>query len=416
MAYTAAQEFQYIDDILKEFYAPAIVNQVYKKAPFWAQIQKLVRGVYGKRVVIPITTAFSEAVGARRHDEYHLPTALKSTFDTSYIYMKRNYGRIQIDGFAIESAKGKGGWVDIVSAETKNIASAFGMDIDRQTLGRGDAIIGHEAGSTSNTYSLIVDNPFGITEASSARLFRIGMVLDVLTGATTNTDRVANCKISGISSNTLTVDQNVDSGVDGDAITRKDAYDTAEDTCGEMMGLDGIVDSTDFISTSAFQGILSSDDSAGLWHAYKDTTSQVISETVLQELLDGIEQSTDGDTVNLAMTTYLLRNKLIELMQADRLVSSMDLKAGWKAIKYIGGSIELPIMVHKNCPTGYFYAIALPHIKFYTLKKMSWDNKGGGIIKPVADTDAYEAWFKMYGNIGTDCRNSSGKLTGLTAS
>jgi len=92
------------------------------------------------------------------------------------------------------------------------------------------------------------------------------------------------------------------------------------------------------------------------------------------------------------------------------------LKAGWKALKYIGGSIELPIMVHKHLNDGHFYVVSLPHIKFYTLKKLVWDNKGGGIVKPVAGYDAYEAWFKMYGNIGTDCRNAHGKLTGVTTS
>lgn len=388
---------------------------MYKKAPFWAQIQKLVRGVYGKKITIPITTAFSEAVGARRANNYNLPTASKSTFDQSYIYMKRNYGRIQIDGFAIESAKGKGGWVDIVSAETKNIANAFGIDMDRQSLGRGDSCIGQEAGGASSGTSLVVDNPFGITEASTARLFRKGMVLDILQGSA-NTDRVADVTITAISSNTLTVDKTVTSAQDGDYITRKDSFNTTEATSGEFMGLDGIVDSGDFLATSAFQGIPSADDPSGVWHGYESSTSQVISETVLQGLLDEIEKTTDGEPVNLALTTYALRNKLIELMQSDRLVSTMDLKAGWKAIKYIGGSIELPIMVHKHCPTGYFYAISLPHIRFYTLKKMAWDNKGGGIVKPVADADAYEAWFKMYGNIGTDCRNSSGKLTGLTTS
>jgi len=103
-------------------------------------------------------------------------------------------------------------------------------------------------------------------------------------------------------------------------------------------------------------------------------------------------------------------------MQGDRMISTMDMKAGWKAIKYVGGSVSLPIMIHKNLPVGYWYYISLPHITFYTLKKLVWDNKGGGIVKPVANYDAYESWFKMYGNIGTDCRNAHGKLTGLTTS
>lgn len=420
MAYTAAQEFRYIGDILKEFYAKAIVNQIYKKAPFWAQVQKLVKGVYGKRIVIPITTGFSEAVGARTANDYGLPTAAKSTFDQAYIYMKRNYGRIQVDGFAIESAKGKGGWVDIVSAETKNIASSFGMDMDRQSMGRGDAVLGHVASVSGS--DITVDNPFGITEASTARLFRKNMVIDVHDqGATA--EHVDALTISSIATNVLTMSAStgISSAADGDLIVRKDSYSDTVANIGEIMGLDGLVSASNYPSPSTagtgstFEGIVSTTSDYS-WKSYVSSTAQVISETVIQELLDNIEQNTSGESVNLALTTYALRNKLIEIMQSDRLVSTMDLKAGWKAIKYIGGGIELPIMVHKHCPTDHFYAISLPHIKFYTLKKLTWDNKGGGIIKPVADADAYEAWFKLYGNLGTDCRNASGKLTGLTTS
>jgi len=414
-----AQEFQYIQDILKDYYAPAIVNQVYKKAPFWAQIKKLTKGVYGKKIVIPVTTAFTEAVGARVANNYNLPTADKNTYDQANIYMKRNYGRIKVDGFSIESAKGKGGWVDIVTAETKGVSNAFALDIDRQSLGRGDAVLGHVASTSGST--ITVDNPFGFTEASTARLFRAGMKIDGYDEAD-GTKHVDSLQISSISGNTLTMDAStgISDLADGDLIVREDSFSTTVANIGEMMGLDGLVSDSNYPSPSTaaagttFEAIATSTDYS--WKSYVDSTSQVISETVIQELLDSVEQNTDGESVNFAMTTYSIRNKLIEIMLGDRMLKEMNLKAGWKALKYIGGSIELPIMVHKNLNTGHFYVASLSHIKFYTLKKLVWDNKGGGIVKPVAGEDAYEAWFKMYGNIGTDCRNAHGKLTGLTTS
>ena len=134
------------------------------------------------------------------------------------------------------------------------------------------------------------------------------------------------------------------------------------------------------------------------------------------EGLDSIEQRTDGNSPNLVITTYALRNKLIEIVKSDRLVSGMDLKAGWKAIRYIGGSVNLPILVHKFCPAGYWYYVSLSHLKFLTLKSLIWDAKGGGIIKPVADADAYEAWFKSYQELMVDAPNSMGKYTALTTS
>jgi len=409
----AMQEFQYIQDILKEFFAPAIVNQVYKKAPFWAQVQKRDKGVYGKRIVIPVQTAFTEAVGARTANDYTLPTAQRNTYDQAYIYMKRNYGRIQVDGFSIESAKGKGGWVDIVTAETKGVSNAFAIDVDRQSMGRGTGVIGLVA--SVSTADVTVDDPYGIASLGSGfHLFRAGMVLDGWdVSETPDVKDINSSAISSISGNVLTMDTDCSALADGDYLTREDVFSTTAANIGEMMGLDGIVDTAN-TPGSDFQGI--DRDTEPTWQAYVDTTAAVISENVIQELLDGIEQTTDGSSPNLALTTYALRNKLVDLIRADRVVETMDLKAGWKALRYVGGNVELPIMVHKFCPTGYFYAISLPHLTFYTLQNFIWDDKGGGVVKPVAGYDAYEAWFKMYGNIGTDCSNAHGKRTGLTTS
>ena len=413
----AGQEFQYIQDILKEFYAPAIVNQVYKRAPLWAQVEKLVSSVYGKKVVIPVQTAFTEAVGARMANNYTLPTAQKNSYDQCSLTMKRLYGRIQVDGFSIDSAKGKGGWVDIVSAETKGVANAFALDMDRQVMARGDGVIGHVASTAGST--ILVDNPLGITEATSSRWFRQGMVIDGI-DLTDNGRDVDSLTISSINSSTGTLTMSADTGIanlaDGDLLTREDVWSATAANIGEIMGLDGIIDSGNPIGTD-FEGISRTGTGGEIWQAYENSAATVISETAIQEVLDAIENRSDGEPVDLLLTTQTLRNKLIDLLRADRQISTMDLKGGWKALKYVGGPMgELPIMTHKFCPPGYMYFISLPHLKFYTLSKLVWDNKGGGVVKPVAGYDAYEAWFKMYCNLGTDCPNSMGKKTAFTTS
>jgi hypothetical protein len=411
----AGQEFQYIEDILKEFYAPAIVNQVYKKAPLWAQVEKLVSSVYGKQVTIPIQTAFTEAVGGRVANDYSLPTAQKNSYDQTTLRMKRLYGRIQVDGFSIDSAKGKGGWVDIMSAETKGVANAFAIDMDRQSMGRGDSVIG-EIASVDGAQTLTVDNPLGITLATPGfNWFRVGQVVDIWNPLTAA--RCTTRTISDVTGNVLTLTGGVVNGnseADNDTIHRTLVMSATVANIGEIMGIDGIVDSGHPIGTT-FQGVSRTGTGSAFWQAYETATATVISETAIQEVLDAIDNRTDGEPVDLLLTTNALRNKLIDILRQDRQISTMDLKGGWKALKYVGGPMgEIPIMTHKFCPTGYMYFLALPHLKFYTLSKLVWDNKGGGIVKPVAGYDAYESWFKMYCNMGTDCCNSMGKHTGLT--
>jgi len=436
----ATQEFQYIEDILKEWYAPAIVNQVYVKSPVWSQIKKTSKGVGGKRVYIPLRHTLSEAVGGLVANEYTLPTASRVQYDSTYVYQKRNYGRVQVDGLAIEASKGRGGFVEAFSNETKSIAEAFAMEIDQQVMGRGTAILGVATGASS-TGVIGVDDPHGITELTPGYMwFRVGMKLQIwdisASGAMTGTNDVPDVGVITPGSNTITFHQSgsatdtTTAVADGDFLVRyhSGTFDSS-DNCtvdaqatgnGVIMGIDRIIDDdqTDYPGDDidGFQGIDGNSSSNNWWRAQVRTSRGILTETKIQEDLDAIEQNTDGAAPNLALTTYALRNKLIEIVRSDRMISNLKLVGGWEAIKYRGGSVTLPIMVHKFCPTGYIYYLNLKHLKFYTLKKLVWDNRGGGIIKPVADEDQYEAWFKMYGNLGTDKRNALGKATGYTVS
>lgn len=411
----AAQEYQYIDDILKEMYAPLLMNQAYLNAPFWAQIQQRpVTTFYGRRLVLPIQVAFTEAVATRIANNYTLPTAQRNYYDTSYLYMKRMYGRVQVDGFSIAATQGRGSWIEVLSQEMKGVMSAYGLSMDRQSLGKGRAILALV--SSVVTPAITVKDPHEITgDTPAAKYFRKGMVLDVHDTAN-STKHVDSNLIASISGAVLTMTDAVSGAAVGDVISREDSITHTAGALADsadLMGIDGIIDSANApITASDFQGIDRSAEPT--WQAYVNANSRVISETYIQEDLDEIEKVSTGSPVNFGLTTHLLRNKLIDIVRGDRMVESLKLNAGWSAIKYTGGNVELPIMAHKNVPTGYLYYISMPHIKFYSLKKLVWDNRGGGIIKPVADADKYEAWFKVYSNIGTDCSNAHGKATLFT--
>ncbi len=438
----AYQEFTQVEDILKEWYAPAIVNQIYVKSPLWSQVKKSSKGVSGKRVYIPLRHTLSEAVGGNISGVHTLPTPNRVKYDSTYIWQKRNYGRVRVDGYGIEASKGKGGWIDLFAGETRGIAETFAIDIDQQVMGRGTGILGVVSGTClTSSDNVTVDDPHGISKATPGfSWFRKGMVLDTWLDGVSGSDAFenTNMEISSIAESsgtvTLTFTGNISAMTrpnqidDGDYLFRHgtgsfndsdysnaDAHGAGN---GVIMGIDRIVDS----DTSApdrdlpgdlvtnFQNIDANDATNSWWRAQvMRTSSTILTEMKIQEDLDQIEQNTDGDAPNLALTTYALRNKLIEIVKSDRMLQSLKLVGGWEAIKYRGGAVSLPIMVHKFCPFGHIYYLNLKYLTFYTLKKLTWDSKGGGIIKPVANQDEFEAWFKMFGNLATDKRNSMGK-------
>ena len=431
----AYQSFTAVEDILKEWYAPAIVNQIYVKSPVWSQVKKSSKGVSGKRVYIPLRHTLSEAVGGNISGIHTLPTPNRVQYDSTYIWQKRNYGRVRVDGYGIEASKGKGGWIDLFAGETRAIAESFAIDIDQQVMGRGTGILGLSEGTLA-TRTVTVDDPHGIYPAEATPTymwFRKGMLIDThaqAAGAVVDND----LEIDSIDPANSTITFTSGSGApaqyaDGDYFTRAntgsfssgativDAHATGN---GVIMGIDRIVDDDSALQTAdmtTFQGITASGTSNVWWRAQRmRTSSTILTEMKIQEDLDQIEQNTDGDAPNLALTTYALRNKLIEIVKSDRMIDTLQLVGGWEAIKYRGGSVSLPIMVHKFCPTGYIYYLNLKYLTFYTLKKLSWDSKGGGIVKPVANQDEFEAWFKMFGNLGVDKRNAMGKSIAYTTS
>jgi len=403
------QTFSNIQDILKEVYTEVLVNQMPVKSPWWAVIKKkLVDMDGGKRIVIPVQLGFTEAVGARYDGNNTLPTSQKNTYDQAYIYMKRLYGRIKIEGLAMEASKGKNAWVDALTAETKGIINAFAIDIDRQLMEDGKGIMGKVASVSGQVITLTARRSGDV----AAKWFRKGQVLDIYDGnGNKHADSVSVTAVD-TTNGTITVSGTITSVVANDLIYKEDSY-TASTNTGELMGIDGIVD-TGNTPGSDFQGIDAS--AEPLWQAYIASNVGVLSETKIQDALDAIDVRTDGNKVDLAVTTPALRTKLISLMQALRKVETLDFTAGWKAIRYVGGEVELPFLVHPKAPVGYIYLVALPHLKLYVLKNLTWDTTNGGMIKNSEGADEYYAWFKMYANFGTDCRNAHGKMTGVTTS
>lgn len=367
----AFQEFTQVEDILKEWYAPAIVNQIYVKSPLWSQVKKSTKGVSGKRVYIPLRHTLTEAVGGNISGSHALPTANRVKYDSTYIWQKRNYGRVRVDGYGIEASKGKGGWIDLFAGETRAIAEAFAIDVDNQVMGRGTGILAYVTGDVS-TNTFTIKDPHGVYPTEAAPTYtwvRPGMLIDVIDASadTVHFDGIEVDSIDPANSQFDLVAGHGESGAaNGDYVVRKDTSSTSSGQTvadahaagnGVIMGIDRIIDDDTQLQTpdtTTFQGIDATASAQNWWRAQRmRTSSTILTEMKIQEDLDQIEQNTDGDAPNLALTTYALRNKLIEIVKSDRMLQSLKLVGGWEAIKYRGGSVSLPIMVHKFCPTGY---------------------------------------------------------------
>lgn len=370
-------------------------------------------------------TAFTEAVGALAANNYTLMTAQRNTYDQAWITMKRNYGRVMVDGFAIEAAKGKGGWIDVLQGEIEGNLDAFALDVDRQLMTDGSGVLGTVLATGSDT-SFTVTGPAGLTDdvnPSSVKWIRNGQVLDFYRSGTL----VGYAQVGTVVPSTATVTIGAMSAgkvYPADVIYKHSTYEGTSSN-GEMIGLEGLIGAGNLLSSGVFENIDATAETTWRSQVFDIKTlaratgtnkpsAQCLSEADIQTDLDAIDNYSAGEPVDLAITTKALRNKLIADQKLAYRTEILELNAGWKAIKYSGGDVELPIMGIKNCPTGRIYYLSQPHLTLYVLKALQWDDKLGGVIKGIAGMDAYEAWFKIYSNMGTNCRNSMGKSYGYT--
>ena len=70
---------------------------------------------------------------------------------------------------------------------------------------------------------------------------------------------------------------------------------------------------------------------------------------------------------------------------------------------YAGGHGNTPIIPHRRCPPGMALFVDARDFKMYEGLALEFDDKGGGILKWVADRDAYE--FRLRAYVQLHCRN-----------
>jgi len=106
---------QTLDSVLKNFYAKAIAEQLNQEVLMLELFEKAKLDWSGKRVVVPVHVARNAGVGFAAEGAA-LPTAGNQTYQELNINAKFLYGRFQLSGPAISSAKGAysfGNYIDL---------------------------------------------------------------------------------------------------------------------------------------------------------------------------------------------------------------------------------------------------------------------------------------------------------------
>lgn len=136
-----ASDLSTADAAMKEFYEPALQEELPQDNVLLSEIATTSDNVEGRRVVLSLHTLRNSGIGARALNG-NLPTAGQQGYVEERVTTKRNYGTIQIDGELIRSAKSdRGAFIRAVDNESSGVVDDLKRDYNRQLWGTSDGVI-----------------------------------------------------------------------------------------------------------------------------------------------------------------------------------------------------------------------------------------------------------------------------------
>ena len=181
------------DSALKEFYLPAVREQLNMTNWLLMQVEKNSTDIEGRRAVLSLHVGRNPSVGARVEGAA-LP-GTNSAGSTSIgvqdyaeerVPLKYEYGRIQLSGPVIRAMKSdRGSFVRAIESETKGVTNDLKKDVNRQLWGDTSGQIDNFAAQGPlNTLTL-----GAATTRVQQRQIEVGMVIDI--GSAANSTSVA---------------------------------------------------------------------------------------------------------------------------------------------------------------------------------------------------------------------------------
>ena len=435
-----------ITDSLKEIYGQGITNQFADEKTTYNQFPVSERKPEGLGYIFSIRYARAQGTGARRESK-HLPSPLVGKFDKGKILPKYIYGSLRLTGPMIEAAKSNvAAFVNGLADSVDDIYQSIIVDLNRQSWSDGFAKLGTvktakaSIGETAASQSVVFKSTTGV------KYFQPGMLVDFYntTGLkatpTASGSRLYSIRVASVDSATNTVKfANVSAAdyalyianhpwatgyntsangrtVAANAIAIKEGgrpktmTDGTNATNGftssasvEMMGLLGIYDDDTLLNK--FEDIDTT--TYPSWRANVLGNSSVTRELSIDLLLQALDLTRikSGKTANVMRMGLGQRRKYANLLMPDVRFQPTVLKGGYETLTFAGGDGTVQFMIDPLCPSQMIFIEPSGTVQRYEMAPLGW----GNIDQQWHQRSGYDEWdafLRLYTNLGTEQRNS----------
>ena len=346
----------------------------------------------GKQINVRLHTAGSGGIGWS--DAGTLPTAGVQQFDEAVANFKRIYGRFQIDGPVIASTRtGYAAEMRALEFEARNLvedlSDALAYDIWHDASGRLGAVIGAHSTPAAGNFSI----------AKAACGIKKNQIIDISdTAGTAGTDGSTQTLVTSISEHAsdstkfdvVTDDATGDgtwddlSGTGNYFVYRQSSRGAAVD------GLDSMIS-----DSGAYLGITRAV-ATEYWKSQvlaNGGTNREITLTLMQQMLDKIEQNSPG-RCKLIITTHNIWRKIASILVPDKRYGGDQMKLnGWcEAVDFR----NIPVVRDKYALANRIYFLDTDTLKFYHDSEGGFIDEDGQILRMVAGSDKFEAAWRRF--------------------
>jgi hypothetical protein len=364
----------------------------------------------GKEVIFDTHIGRNQGIGARGVRE-KLPVAGAQKYKQAHLYLTNLYGSIEVDGQLFEQAvEDYQAFINVVDNEINGLKKDLAVDLNRQVYGDGSGKLAVVSAQPSST-TLTVD---------STHWLQIGMVFDVVdpvTGVKQQSGAASSLEITAINEDTKVITVAGGAlGTFGTAISAGDILVRSSNGVNnfgkEWTGLAAIVD-----DSSELHEIDPAE--YPVWKSTVQTlgTPGVSTGTLTELALINLVQKVDkqGGDVDVMLASPGVFNAYWDLLQGLRqFTNGATLEGGQRAFTFDAVGKPIKFVSDYAAPTGTVYALSSKEIVVNRKRDWSWMDRDGSMWSRVADTDAYEARYFQYSQLGTYRRNAHAVLSNIT--
>ena len=403
----AGADLTALSAVLKEFYVGPIAEQLNTNVLISQVLRTDAENLEGLKAVIPLHTGRSGGIGARG-ENVTLPTAGAQKYQRATYDLKYLYARVQVSGPAIAKTKSEAGaFLQAMKSELDGIRNDLQLDFSRQLYGDGTgAIASIPTGAAANATQTLNSN-----ESVQKGFLYIGMTVDMGTIAAP-TARYSGLTVSDVDpvNGTVTFSSAV-TPTNGDFLFRAGNV-VAAGPYEIDAGLQKI------IATAA--NTVGTIDATATGNKFWDNLRDTSGTWTLDQLQTNWNKVNNAggmaDQMVLVTTPGLVRRLFAtsDFKSNVRFVNSQTLQGGFEKIAFSAGSGNIELIADRLAPYGKAHFVDKNHIRLFSPADWDFLSRDGLTVRWVTDVDAFQAVLFRYVNLGTDRRNTSLVMSGLT--